>query len=262
MTQKPLLSPKDAIMIRVGVSPCFFYPDLSRNVFGAKSLAYIEQDMARYLSRPGIQVILIPHLPKPEWQAMLDQVDLLVMQGGNDVAPQSYGAKPIEDGRWPGDPFRDEFELELIDYAVKKDKPIFAICRGFQLLNVYFGGTLLQDIEIQRPESIAHRDAVAYDQLHHGLTAVPNAPFASYFSEESNWTVNSVHHQAIDVIAPKLAVWAHAPEDQMIEVLGHTEVAPGKIFGVQWHPEFAWNLDGPHHDSERLYDWVLSHVGA
>ncbi len=247
-------------MIQVGVSPCFFYPDVSRKVFGPKSLAYIEQDMARYLSRPGIRVILIPHLPKAEWQAMLDQVDLLVMQGGNDVAPHSYGAKAIEDGRWPGDPFRDEYELELIDYAHKSDKPIFAICRGFQLLNVYYGGTLLQDIETQRPESILHRDAQAYDQLHHGLTAVPNTPFAEYFSTETNWTVNSVHHQAIDIVAPNLEAWAHATEDQIIEVLGNTEVAPGKIFGVQWHPEFAWNSPVAHHSAERLYDWALSHV--
>ncbi|MFK7923201.1 MAG: gamma-glutamyl-gamma-aminobutyrate hydrolase family protein [Bacteroidia bacterium] len=249
-------------MIRVGVSPCFLYQDPERNVFGPKTLAYIEQDMARYLSRPGIQVILIPHLPKAEWQSMLDQVDLLVMQGGNDISPQSYGAKPIADGRWPGDPFRDEYELHLMDYALKQGKPLFAICRGFQLLNVYYGGTLYQDIGIQRPESISHRDAVAYDQVYHGLTAVPNAPFETYFQDETNWTVNTIHHQGIQTIAPKLEAWAHASDDQMVEVLGGTEVAPGKIIGVQWHPEFAWNAPVPHHSSERLYDWVLGHVGG
>lgn len=247
-------------MIKVGVSPCFIYPDLERKVFGPKHLAYIEQDMARYLSRPGIQVILIPHLPKSEWQTMLDQVDLLVMQGGNDIAPQSYGATPIADGRWPGDPYRDEYELQLIDYAYKQDKPIFAVCRGFQLLNIYFGGTLYQDIATQRPESISHRDAVAYDQIYHGLTAVPNAPFAKYFQDETNWTVNSIHHQGIQTLGSKLAPWAHASEDQMVEVLGSTEVAPGKILGVQWHPEFGWNSPVAHHNAERLYDWVLEHV--
>ncbi|MEL6651402.1 MAG: gamma-glutamyl-gamma-aminobutyrate hydrolase family protein [Bacteroidota bacterium] len=247
-------------MIKVGISPCFFYPDPSRLVFGPKSLAYIEQDMARYLSRPGVQPILIPYLPEGEWQQALDSIDLLVMQGGNDIAPQTYGAQSIEDGRWPGDPFRDEYELHLLDYAIKQGKPVFAICRGFQLLNVYYGGTLLQDIATQRPESILHRDAVAYDQLHHALEPLRGTPFADYFATETNWIVNSVHHQAIDRVGEGLDVWAQCEEDGLVEVIASRKASPGRIIGVQWHPEFAHNAPVPHHDAEQLYDWVLGQV--
>jgi putative glutamine amidotransferase len=109
-------------MIKIGVSACFMHPDPQRAFFGPKVLAYLEQDMARYLSRPGIMPILIPDLPEPEWSAFLGEMDGFVFQGGADLAPETYGETPIENGRWPGDRVRDLYELRIMKYAFDRKK--------------------------------------------------------------------------------------------------------------------------------------------
>ena len=96
-----------------------------------------------------------------------DTLDGLVLQGGNDVAPETYGETPLHPD-WAGDRVRDRYEIELIDAFVRAGKPVFGICRGLQLLNVMFGGTLLQDIATQRPASRAHRDGSAFERHFHG----------------------------------------------------------------------------------------------
>jgi putative glutamine amidotransferase len=136
-------------MIKIGVSACFMYPDPTRTVFGHKQLTYFEHDMSRYLSRPGVMPILLPDLPWEELEQYLNEMDGFVFQGGADISPSTYGDEMIENGRWPGDRHRDQYELKIMDWAFKNKKPIFGICRGFQLLNVYFGGKMYQDLNLK-----------------------------------------------------------------------------------------------------------------
>ncbi|WNJ16826.1 gamma-glutamyl-gamma-aminobutyrate hydrolase family protein [Pontibacter sp. G13] len=245
-------------MLKIGVSPCFMYPDVDRIVFGRKSLAYVEQDMARYLSRPGVWPILIPDLPEAELTGIVEELDGLVLQGGTDLAPETYGESPI--GRWKGDPIRDRVELAILSKAMERAIPVFGICRGFQLMNAYFGGTLYQDLDTQDATSIKHRDADAYDQVNHEIEIVAGTWFADLNQGEALRRVNSVHHQAVKTLGEDLEVWATSAEDGLIEAFGWKGAPAGKVMGVQWHPEFFHNSQVPLMDAERLYSAWLDHV--
>lgn len=229
-------------MLHIGISSCFFYPDLQRTTFGPKTLCYLENDMARYVARPDVIPVLIPDLPKDDVQRLVGMLDGLVLQGGADLSPASYGEEPILDGRWKGDGFRDEYEMDLVKRFLDADKPVFGICRGFQLLNAYFGGTLYQDIATQRPESVRHRDALEYDRVNHGLQWVEGSFMHGLHGNETVNRVNSVHHQGVKDLGYGLVSQAHCSEDGLIEAFIHEHFAPGRVMGVQWHPEYSHTL--------------------
>jgi putative glutamine amidotransferase len=228
-------------MKKIGVSSCFLYPDVNRNVFGPKTLCYLERDMARYLSSDNYIPVLIPDLDKNNLQSFLEQLDGFVFQGGTDIAPESYNEKPISDGKWKGDKYRDEYELEIMHYAISNNKPVLGICRGFQLMNVYFGGTLYQDIATQKTDAVKHRDAQQYDQLNHLIEISAGTLFDKLFAEEQNPIVNSVHHQGVKTLGKNLDIFAVCKEDKLIEAFGWKGAENGKVTGVQWHPEFSPN---------------------
>lgn len=215
--------------MRLGLSPCFLYPDPSRTVFGPKTLTYFENEMVRYIGDAGFEPHLIPLMDNLEQL----EIDGLVLQGGSDIAPESYGETPI--GEWRGDLFRDRYELRLIEHAVKRGIPVFGICRGFQLLNVYFGGSLYQDLQTQRAETRSHRDAGLYDTVAHEVSICPGGFLSGIYPERIS--VNTVHHQGIKELGSGLEVEAVSSEDGIIESFSGEEV-----LGVQWHPEFSHTL--------------------
>jgi putative glutamine amidotransferase len=251
-------------MIKIGVSACFMHPDPQRAFFGPKVLAYLEQDMARYLSRPGIMPILIPDLPEPEWSAFLAEMDGFVFQGGADLAPETYGETPIENGRWPGDPVRDLYELRIMKYAFDRKKPIFAICRGFQLTNAFFGGTLYQDLKTQNATQLTHRDAALYDRIHHEIAFEPESYLKKIYppSGSQPLVVNSVHHQGIKDLGKGLVVDARCPVDGLIEAFHFHKMNENYVLAVQWHPEFSPTLGNQVIDPKPLYDDFLKAVQA
>lgn len=245
-------------MIKIGVSACFMYPDIDRIVFGPKTLAYLENDMAQYLSRPGVMPILIPDYEGERMKEFLDEMDGFVFQGGADLAPESYGEEPI--GRWKGDRYRDEYELAIMDYAIKSDKPVFCICRGFQVMNVYFGGTLYQDIETQRPDAIKHRDAIVYDRVNHEVILNKGELLDKLHEGVENPRVNSVHHQGVKDLGKDLKVLATSKDDGIIEAFTWTGAEDGKVMGVQWHPEFFHTIEDQLIDAHKVYDHFLSFI--
>lgn len=245
-------------MIHLGVSSCFMYPDPSRAVFGHKTLAYFEQDMARYLSRPGVLPILIPDLPEEDLMKYLDQMDGFVFQGGSDIAPSTYNEEPIANGRWPGDPQRDQYELIILDYAYKRRRPVFAICRGMQLVNVFFGGTLYQDLKTCITESHEHRNPEIYDKVMHELTCTPDGLLKKLYHSD-RIIVNSVHHQGIKTLGKGLVKDA-ITQDNLTEAFHYEDMDNHFILGVQWHPEFSHTLGDKVADPEPLYDYFLEAV--
>jgi putative glutamine amidotransferase len=253
-------------MIKIGVSACFMYPDPARAVFGHKTLIYLEKDMSLFLARKGILPILLPDLPLAELTDFLNEMDGFVFQGGADLAPETYGEAPIENGRWPGDRHRDQYELQIMDYAFKNKKPILAVCRGFQVMNVYFGGTLYQDLGLQTGTSVKHRDAEIYDRVQHEIVLEKDGLLADWYATDgvqaTTLQVNSVHHQGVKHLGKNLVVDAISPGDQLIEACHYKNLDENFVVGVQWHPEFSHTLGDKVANPHPIYDHFLKAVKA
>lgn len=169
---------------------------------------------------------------------VMSQLDGLLLTGGQDVAPERYRAQPLpECGETCN--ARDAMELRLIRASLKRDLPLLGICRGVQLLNVYFGGTLFQDLPTQHPHGIDHHMQPPYDRVVHTVDLVPGTPLHSLLKRPS-LGVNSYHHQAIRRLAPRLKVMA-VSEDGLIESVYLPDYR--FVWGVQWHPELSYRTD-------------------
>ena len=166
---------------------------------------------------------------------IVSDLDGLVLQGGSDVSPESYGEKPLKP-EWNGDRIRDLYEIALVKEFIRQGKPILGICRGLQLLNVALGGTLYQDIQTQVPNSSVHRNWEIYDAHSHEVVLEPNSLMSSLYPGSKIEKVNSVHHQGIDRLSPSLTVEARSKSDGLIEAV-RMKVGPF-VYAVQWHPEF------------------------
>jgi putative glutamine amidotransferase len=166
------------------------------------------------------------------------EFDGVVLGGGCDVDPRRYGQSPRPEAGLELDHDRDKTDFALFDRSWRAGVPIFAICRGLQVVNVALGGTLFQDIGLQRPTSLVHqRPPRQTRRLDHQVEIAPGTHLAS-IAQRTMFPVNSRHHQAIEDLAPGLAVSAVAP-DGLIEAV---ETADRWLMAVQWHPE---NLDDP-----------------
>ncbi len=169
--------------------------------------------------------------PDCDTEALLDSVDALLVTGGTDVDPARYGEAPVPELLTP-DAARDESELALLRSALRYDKPVLAICRGHQVLNVAFGGRLQQHIP-----GDAHRAATEppFESRFHDVTIEDGSMLAELLGAGSR-RVNSRHHQAVrsDMIGDGLLSSATSP-DGFVEGLE----SPNHRFvvGVQWHPE-------------------------
>ena len=162
-------------------------------------------------------------------------LDGLVLQGGADISPESYGEHALRP-EWAGDRIRDLFEIELIWEFMIQGKPVLGICRGAQLINVACGGTLYQDITEQYPGAGQHRDDLLYDRFHHRIKILEDSHLGKLFPERGICRVNSIHHQAIKKLGNDLAIEASAYDDGVIEAIRW--LGNCYMFGCQWHPEF------------------------
>lgn len=180
----------------------------------------------------GLPVAVGPGTPGGV-EAVLDLVDAVVLIGGTDVDPASYGgaAHPETD---PPDADRDGFEVALARAALERDVPLLAICRGMQVLNVACGGTLVQHL----PEAVGHgehrRTLGSFADADHDVRLAPGSLAARVAGEDVH-AVKSHHHQAVDAVGDGLVVTGWAVRDGSPEAVEH----PGRRFalGVQWHPE-------------------------
>jgi len=155
--------------------------------------------------------------------------DGLLLPGGADVAPHLYGQEPTEKCGKPNT-LRDTGEMIILEAFFPSNKPIFCICRGVQLLNVFCGGTLHQDIK--EAQKCSHSDFKTRAKGCHSVTLTPDTRLSAILGAHA--LVNSMHHQAVDTVGKDLTVVA-VSEDGFIEALEHN-IHPFCI-GVQWHPE-------------------------
>lgn len=161
-------------------------------------------------------------------------IDKLLLTGGQDVDPRNYQELPHQK-LGTIDPVRDAFELALIAEAVKQKKPILAVCRGMQLLNVALGGDLYQDLSLRSEPTLKHVQLpTSFSQTTHPVQINPESFLGKFLPE--TYQVNSFHHQTIKTLGTGLEVIARAP-DGVIEAVENQEQ---RILGVQWHPELTY----------------------
>lgn len=177
--------------------------------------------------------LLLPVLPVEQLRPLYELCDGFLLPGGMDVDPQLYGEEPIP-GFDCADTAQDEHWLACCRYAVEHHKPLFGICRGVQLLNVFCGGTLYQDQPSQCDGSGLLRHQQKYDRRRgtHSVEVAEDTELARLL-HSGRVLVNSMHHQSVRKPGRGLIVSAKAP-DGIIEAV---ENADGSILGVQWHPE-------------------------
>jgi putative glutamine amidotransferase len=227
---------------------------------------------AEAVARSGGEPIEIPLAASPKDSADLINTCQAVLLPGSpaDVNPHKYGQDPIPECS-PSDPARENIDELLIQDAHNLYKPILAICFGVQSLNVWRGGTLLQNLNILpvnhpagRSVAIAHTAAVAPDSLLG--TILSNEGASEEAPEQEGFfrlPINSSHHQAIGILGDGLRVSARCPQDAVIEAVegGQSPDATAHHFvlGVQWHPERSYDISPA---SQALFHRFITEAAA
>ena len=226
----------------IGLSPRLLRQVPAELGFRGKTLQYLEQSMAHCVMRLGAVAVMIPTVERggdiSQWEVATDDyvatLDGLILQGGADIDPRVYGEQP-GDHLGPIDSVRDRFELELLRGFAAASKPIFGVCRGMQLINVAFGGTLHQDLHAAGISSDPHHSAELYDEHAHDLEFVAGGLLQRLYAGAKSARVNSIHHQGVRALGAGLIVDA-VSADGVIECVRHDRHP--FLLGVQWHPEY------------------------
>jgi putative glutamine amidotransferase len=229
--------------LKIGVSARLLYPDPSRMFLPTKSVQYLEQSVADWIMSGEVLAFMIPEMSLASGRRRgpisvrhyVDALDGLLLQGGADMSPKSYGETPLNP-LWAGDEIRDAYEIELFNEFVSQGKPVFGICRGHQVINVALGGSLYQDIATQCGAGMGcHRDDQKYENTFHDVRILPDTWLSRVYPQVETARINTIHHQAINRLGEGLVVEARS-DDGIVEAVrweGHSFVV-----GVQWHPEF------------------------
>lgn len=226
----------------IGLSPRLLRQVPSELGFRGKTLQYLEQSMAHWLMSLGALVVMVPTVEResPIRRSLIDVPDMvaaldgLVLQGGADIDPRAYGEEPTHTVG-PVDVLRDRFELDLLRAFVAAGKPVFGVCRGMQLINVAYGGTLHQDLHADGATSASHVHRELYDEHAHPLRIGEGTWLSAIHDGATAARVNSIHHQGIKQLGDGLVAEAWA-DDGVIESV--RAAGDDFVVGVQWHPEF------------------------
>lgn len=199
----------------------------------------------------GIPMI-IPLMDDIHAKQCINIIDALLLTGGQDISPIFYGEEPNKYIQATS-PERDAYEITLIKEAIKQRKPILGICRGMQLINVVFGGTLYQDITNLDEVFVQHVQQSKPHFATHSVDIEPNSHLSNFL--ENEFMVNSYHHQAIKELGNNLTASAYS-KDNIIEAIEYID-DNHSIIGIQWHPELT-----VHHDihSVKIFEDLIKRV--
>jgi putative glutamine amidotransferase len=213
---------------------------------------YLSRQYADAIHACGGIPIILPLLEAPESLLPLaERLDGIVLTGSSsDVAPEHYAAIR-ESCCGPVQPLRDKTDFTLLRASLRRHIPVLAICFGVQSLNVFMGGTLVQDISTHVRTAIAHSDPQPDGKPTHPIE-IQRGSILEVLAGGVSGSVNSTHHQAVDRVGRGLQVIAHAPDGVVEAVMGTEE---GQLLlGVQWHPERSFAHD---EFSRRIFQWFI-----
>jgi putative glutamine amidotransferase len=217
----------------IGVSSRIHHPTEPARALGGvytKTLHYLEQSVAHWIISRNVLVLMIPAVEseglvkRSEMRLYhyAEALDGLVLQGGADIAPPTYGER-AENPEWSGDPVRDRYEIELL-------------------------------------EAFNHRDIAKYEQNYHQLRFVPDSRLARLYPGHVEATINTIHHQAVKKLGRGLLVEAMSVPDNVVEAIRWR--GPSYVLGVQWHPEFMWEPKEGHLDGTPILNEFLEAARA
>lgn len=203
----------------------------SEGLNGSNEYSYSNKDYVDAVCKLDLMPFILPiSTDEKIIKEQVKKMDAIILQGGHDVNPLLFNEEPKKNlGKTLRD--RDFYDLKLIEYAIEEKKPILGICRGLQILNVYFGGSLHQDINENTDFDIKHlQEQPAYEPTHNVF-----CENGSYMQKKlgDKFLVNSFHHMAIKDIAKNFNI-AATSKDGIVEAVEDKE---NKILAVQWHPE-------------------------
>ncbi|MBS4168359.1 gamma-glutamyl-gamma-aminobutyrate hydrolase family protein [Parachlamydia sp. AcF125] len=235
----------------IGISTNFLFETFGPET--GQERVYVNYSYIDVVIQAGGVPLMLPFVENEEIvRAQMNQIDGLILSGGIDVNPLLYGEQPHP---MLGTifPKRDTHELHLVRMAEETNKPILGICRGLQLLNVAFGGTLYQDIPHMFNTNILHLQKEKKHIAMHDVDVMPGTILEEIFNASSLET-NTYHHQAIKKLANGFTINAKA-KDGLIEGIekndGHF------ILGVQWHPEMMVSSDA---NMQKLFNYFIKKV--
>jgi len=216
---------------------------------------YLSRHYSEAVEAAGGAPVHISLIPNAGYiDAVVDGLDGILLPGSDsDVDPLRYGQQP-HPGLGAVHPIKDETDLLIIDAAERKQLPLFAICFGMQVLNVFRGGTLIQDIRSQLPDAIKHEQGAPRDRPSHTVKVALGSRLSEMLGT-ADLVVNSHHHQAIETLGANLVVTARS-SDGIIEAF--EDPRPDRfVVAVQWHPEMGWHDDK---SSQRLFNSFVAHA--
>lgn len=212
---------------------------IETGVLKGRERAFVGQDYAAAIAKAGGTPIVLPIVESVELIAkQVDLIDGLLLSGGYDIHPHFFGEEPhaLLEMSYPD---RDLYEISLVQSAYRIKKPIFGICRGLQLINVAFGGTLHQDLASSSKETLQHHQKARADYPTHTID-IAEGTWLRKIANQPSIRTNSLHHQSISAMAPGFTISAKT-RDGVIE--GIEKMDPSFVLGVQWHPELMYERD-------------------
>ncbi|MGX6970735.1 gamma-glutamyl-gamma-aminobutyrate hydrolase family protein [Vagococcus bubulae] len=213
-------------------------------------ISYLPAGYVRAVQEVGGTPLVLPIGKPKDARTYINLIDKLILTGGQNVSPSLYTSHSSNEELSLLE--RDVFEMALIEEAIKQKKPIFGVCRGMQLLNVFLGGTLHEDLSSRQPEPIKHMQApVDRWVATHDIFFDKESMLTPIYGDKA--TVNSFHFQSVDKLGNELKVTAKS-EDNVIESF-ESSTNKHRILGVQWHPDFSYDVLS---QEKEVFDFVVN----
>ncbi|MBO0441737.1 gamma-glutamyl-gamma-aminobutyrate hydrolase family protein [Candidatus Enterococcus ikei] len=225
----------------------------SVEIFNGNYVSYTPQGFVTAIQKAGGLPIVLPIGSQETAETYISKIDKLLLAGGQDISPDFFGEEPhpkLEETNRN----RDIFEIALIKEAIKQQKPIFAVCRGMQLINVVLGGTLYQDLSLYPDWKVKHGQQPTQPQFAtHNIQVEKDSSLYNLLGEQ--FKVNSYHHQAINKLAAPLKISAKS-SDGIVEAIESVDSSQ-RVLGVQWHPELRFDVETKEF---KLFDYFVNQL--